>query len=171
MNTLYAGSIGQFNVDIGRGYLVVVDFDIWERFRCYRWSAQVHRKRGIVYAAVLNTLLHRLVMNTSTGQLVDHINRNTLDCRRSNLRFVTPGQNRANSGRDRDNSSGYKGVSRANRKWAALIVVAGVRHYLGVFEHKERAAQAVDRAAIHFHGEHAGLNFEHLRATYRPWKP
>ncbi|MCE5339610.1 MAG: HNH endonuclease [Planctomycetaceae bacterium] len=52
--------------------------------------------------------LARFVMNAKKGQIVDHINRNPLDNRRCNLRFVTKRQNNLN--RKCDNGTGFFGV-------------------------------------------------------------
>jgi len=51
------------------------------------------------------------------SERVDHENHDTLDNRDGNLRPATPGQNGANQGRHINNTSGYKGVSKA---WAEL---------------------------------------------------
>jgi hypothetical protein len=158
-------------IDLGRNYRTIVDSDSFRilRLERFKWRAQVH-KDGYVYAYASHggfpVYLHRLIAGAGRGQIVDHVNRNTLDNRLSNLRRATPAQNRANSRKQNRNTSGYKGVTRANKKWMAQIVVKGVRHYLGVFEHAERAAMAHDRAAIAAHGEFAGLNFEHMRSSY-----
>lgn len=167
----------EITVDLSKGYVAKVYSDTWERMKLdrFQWCAQVH-KSGKVYAMSRGSFpvaMHRLIAKAKKGQYVDHANGDTLDNRTDNLRVCTPGQNRANSRRERHNIAGFKGVtwSKSSRKWAAQIVVDGNRFYLGVFEHKDRAAQAHDRAAIYFHGEFAGLNFPELRDTYRPFHP
>lgn len=164
-------------VDLGQNYRAIVDADIWnERLSGFRWLAQIHRRNGEVnsvyaYASIHGTsvTMHRFIMRAGKGKVVDHRNHDTLDNRMDNLRFVTHGQNRANSRANRTVASGHKGVawSPTSRKWIAIITVAGKRHYLGLYAHKERAAMAVDRAALRFHGEFACLNFEELREVYR----
>lgn len=91
---------------------------------------------------------------------VDHINGDKSDNRISNLREATASENLCNRGRQRNNTSGHKGVSwhRQNRKWKATISVSGRNRYLGSFDTKEEAAQAYNRAALHFHGKFAMLD-------------
>lgn len=57
--------------------------------------------------------LHRVLLglNKEDKYIIDHINRNRLDCRLDNLRFVTHQQNNMNRTIQRNNQSGYKGVS------------------------------------------------------------
>ena len=54
--------------------------------------------------------VHRYILNCPKGLQVDHINRNTLDNRKCNLRICTPIQNSQNKGNYRNNKSGIKGV-------------------------------------------------------------
>jgi len=91
---------------------------------------------------------------------IDHVNRNTLDNRRCNLRPADRSCNGANRGKQVNNTSGFKGVcwNRAARKWMAQITVRGVNHYLGVFVSKHEAARAYNRAARKFFGKYACLN-------------
>lgn len=154
------------NIDLGGGIHATAYSDTVEKLKLLRhkWTAQVH-KRGYIYAATYlgtTVYLHRLIARAKPGQKVDHINRNTLDCRDDNLRIATSSQNAANSeGRKRYNASGFKGVtwSKRSHRWAATITKDGWRYYLGLFQHKRRAAVAVDRAALALFGEFAGLNF------------
>ncbi len=78
--------------------------------------------------------LHQYLLPTKSPYLfVDHINRNTLDNRRSNLRLVSRFQNGWNMKLRSDNRSGYKGVHwfKKTKKWCARISVMGKRISLG----------------------------------------
>lgn len=81
-------------------------------------------------------------------EYIDHRNRNRLDARRENLRFVTPQINVANSSLRVDNTSGFKGVTwdKANNKWIAQVQFQGRHKKLGRFRDKQAAAMAVNEA-------------------------
>ena len=88
---------------------------------------------------------------------IDHINGNCADNRIVNLREANQVENLQNSGRRRNNKSGYKGVSwhSKNRKWVAWIAANVTHIYLGRFDNIEDAADAYRRAADQLHGEFA----------------
>jgi hypothetical protein len=93
--------------------------------------------------------LHRLIMNASPGDIVDHINGDRLDNRRCNLRVVTQHinmQNRSLRPHAR-NTSGYRGVvwDKRRRKWAARAKTNGKQHFIGYFSERELAAEAAHR--------------------------
>lgn len=104
--------------------------------------------------------MHRYLMGDPTGLEVDHINLDTLDNRRSNLRVATRSQNAANRRRQSNNSSGYKGVSwnKERKKWHAYICVGRKHITLGRFNSIVQAARAYNDAALTFFGEYAKLN-------------
>ncbi len=106
-------------------------------------------------------LMHRLIMDAPKGMEVDHINGNSLDNRKSNLRICTRSQNQRNSGPLKNNTSGYKGVVRYHRikKWAARIKHNSKSIHIGCYDDKEEAARARDKKAKELHGEYAYLNF------------
>lgn len=94
------------------------------------------------------------------GMHVDHVDRNKLNNRRSNLRLATCAQNRANRGVEGNNTSGFKGVCyhpRCNR-WTAAIKFNGKRMHLGFYDTPEQAALAYNEEAIKLFGEFAYLN-------------
>lgn len=103
---------------------------------------------------------HRVLLNVPKGMVVDHINGNTRDNRRCNLRVCTQHQNTYNQKVRKNNTSGYKGVyfHKTNKKWCAFISVPKSK-YLGSFETKEEAARAYDKVARELHGGFARLNF------------
>lgn len=85
--------------------------------------------------------LYRWIMNCPKHLQVDHINHNTLDNRKSNLRKVTCRENNCNK---RNNKSGFAGVrwhSQGN-KWNARITIKGKEKSLGMFKTKEEAIEA-----------------------------
>lgn len=102
--------------------------------------------------------LHREVMRAPKGMDVDHINRNPLDNRRSNLRVCTRSQNLARS--RPHGSSGYKGVWQGRTgKWIVDVYENGKRRRIHGFTSPEDAAREYDRVAREIHGEFAWLNF------------
>lgn len=107
-------------------------------------------------------LLHRVIMQAPHGVDVDHINRNRLDNRRSNLRFATPGEQARNASLSARNTTGYKGVNfmQGAQRWSALVKFEGAAYYMGVFRSPEAAAFAYDFAARALHGRFAAINFK-----------
>lgn len=103
-------------------------------------------------------LLHRDLLGNPKG-IVDHINGDGLDCRRSNLRLASASESAANVKLRSDNSTGFKGVSPHRKKWSARIQWRGKRYELGDFSSCEEAVRAYDKAARELHGEFAVLNF------------
>lgn len=153
-------------IPLTKGTFVLVDDELYEPLMEHVWYLQesgdgyaarrVRTPEAIVY-------LHRVVICAPVDREVDHVNRNTLDCRRRNLRLTTSSGGNANRGKhDRlDARSSFKGVSQPKdyRKWVALITVNGRTRRLGTFPTEIEAAQAYDVAArLHF-GEFADLNF------------
>ncbi len=107
--------------------------------------------------------LHQIVMGKPPkGLVIDHINRNKLDNRKSNLRFCRQMGNAQN----KTSSSGYKGVhyQKKNAKypncrvWVAQITKNYKTYHLGSFRTPEEAAKAYNQAATELHGEYAVLN-------------
>ena len=105
--------------------------------------------------------MHKVIMGTKKGKIVDHKNRNSLNNQRYNLRFCTPSQSCMNRQKTKNLcASKYKGVSfRKNRStWTAEIYVDNIRIYLGSYKIEEQAALMYNFAAIKYHKEFACLN-------------
>lgn len=92
--------------------------------------------------------LHRFITNAPKGKMVDHINHDTLDNRKSNLRLVNNSQNMQNrSGNQRNNTSGFRGVSfhKGTGRWFAYVWVNGKRISLGLHKDINIAAEIAKR--------------------------
>jgi hypothetical protein len=102
--------------------------------------------------------LHNLLMSPPSGMIVDHIDGDPLNNRRSNLRLATQQQNCFNS-RSITGASKYKGVARSHHgKWRAYISTDGKQSHLGYFDFEEHAAEAYNIAALDLFGTFARLN-------------
>ena len=95
-------------------------------------------------------LVHRIVAHVYLGldienpkQIIDHIDRNTLNNNVSNLRIVTHQQNQFNT-----NAKGYTWYK---RKWKAYIKLNGKKIHLGYFEKEEDASKAYKDAKLIHH--------------------
>lgn len=101
------------------------------------------------------TTVHSIIMGgTRKGAHIDHRNHNKLDCRRSNLRFVTPQINQVNRARlNTNNTSGARGVVKRGSRWIAQITVKRACVYLGSFVAFEQAVTARRAAEIEHYGE------------------
>lgn len=102
--------------------------------------------------------IHRLIMGvTDKNIVVDHINHNGLDNRKSNLRICTSGQNTCNCLTSKNNKSGHKGVywSKERKKWCAQISINNKTKGLGRYDTIEEAIEAREKAAKEYYGEFA----------------
>lgn len=101
------------------------------------------RKKGLALIR-----LHRLIMSALPGQVVDHIDGNGLNNKRSNLRLLNHKGNMQNSRKRKNATSKYKGVSWNTRKglWRSRLYTSGVTQELGYYSDEEEAAKEYDKA-------------------------
>lgn len=158
-----------------RNKRIIVDDEDFDWLNQWKWNTNY---KGYAYRIVYSrfngsrrqhkVFMARFVIKAPVGLQVDHINRNKLDNRKSNLRLATNGQNQANSGIPKNNTSGYKGVTwnKKNKKWVAQVEcrVGGKRknHYLGGFSDIEQAVLIRDKKVKEIHGEFAYLNKQRI---------
>lgn len=105
--------------------------------------------------------LHRQLLVAGPGEVVDHINNDRLDNRRSNLRLCSQRENAANRRSTREQVGAYRGVHFEARsgRFRAQIKIGGRNRYLGTFDSAETAARVYDSAAAAAWGRFARLNF------------
>lgn len=107
-----------------------------------------------------NVLMHRLVTGAMKGQQVDHIDGNTLNNTRANLRICSATENRGNRRSVRSGTK-FKGVQyEAWRRspYRAIVYHQHKRYRLGCFGTAEEAARAYDAKALELFGEFAMTN-------------
>lgn len=150
-----------------KGDICLVDDDDFERLNQFKWHSIKSRTEGRFYVVRKDNVIkrrifvHREIISISPGKFVDHINGNSLDNRKCNLREATSQQNSFNQKRKTGASSRFKGVSwdKCRNKWTAQIMKSKVNRTLGRFTDEIQAAVAYDEAAVKMFGEFARLNF------------
>lgn len=151
-----------------RGKVALVDDSDFESLSEFKWMAggnwaanKIYACRSITVAGKRKTIrMAREILNAPEHMVVDHINGDTLDNRRENLRICTRRENRWN----RLNSASetkYFGVTynKDRNKFYASIGHAGKQHFIGEFENPVEAAIAYDACAFRLRGEFVSLNF------------
>jgi len=120
---------------------------------------RIRKNRRTYYVSIGSEFLHRLIIGAKPGEVVDHINGNGLDNRRSNLRICSVGQNRQRGVEFKRGASGYRGVHKRRDRWKAQIWHENKNIYLGTFISKQDAARAYDAKAKELFGDLALTNF------------
>ncbi|KKN71729.1 hypothetical protein LCGC14_0417950 [marine sediment metagenome] len=128
-----------------RGYKAVVDDDDYPKLSIYRWYASgsgryVYAGRKVKGKYIA---LHREIMGTldcDRSVEVDHINHDTLDNRKKNLRVGDKSMNQSNN-------LGHRGAwwQKQNKRWCARIKFRKVRYNLGCYATKDEAQNACDK--------------------------
>jgi hypothetical protein len=130
--------------DYGIGYTTkgeefYFDLEDYAKIKDFCWFLQ----EGYVVSSTLRTstnkslFLHRLVMDLDSlsedSILVDHINKNRVDARKSNLRYADKKSNAHNCNVSKNNTSGVTGVSfnKRYKKWESYVVVEDKTIHLG----------------------------------------
>lgn len=157
---------------MNRGLVALVSPEDVEVINRHRWSANNKSRKAYAIRQVHRCMcpetgkqrfttiyMHRVIIGAQPGQIVDHINGNSLDNRRENLRIATASQNAANKHPTRPAASGFRGVYSATKGWRAEVRVENRVIRCGTYTTPIAAAMAYDFAARQHFGEFAVLNF------------
>jgi len=163
---------GSYAINLTKGYHAVVDAEDAD-LACYLWCAYRSTGRSSVYVVRRITVsknksrfeyLHRVILSRKLGrplnedEYVDHIDVDSLNCRRSNLRLATVAENNRNRGKRRGKNP-YKGAfyNKIARRWFSKIGANKQVIHLGYFDTPEEAHAAYCEAANKLHGEFARM--------------
>ena len=151
-------------IDLDDLQRVVIDFG-------YAWFTDYNEVRDLFYVkSCIYTgdktksnhkcvLLHKYILNYFGNKKVDHINHDTLDNRKCNLRIIENKLNTKNrKGKNSNNKSGYRNVSWIGEKWTVQLQINGINTALARFP-KEQLKEAGEFAELmrqKYYGEFAG---------------
>lgn len=146
-------------ISLTQGYSAIVDDEDYEWLSQHKWAVKDSRGKRYATRALgsrgkqITIWMHRLIMNCPGGMEIDHINGDSLDNRRDNLRIVTRAQNLRNRKTFKNSKSGFKGVvyNPINGKWKVII-------NFGTYDTAEEAAKAYVKAIEKLFGVAAKLN-------------
>ena len=127
---------------------VIIDDEDYERASKYNLRIKDLSKKKPYVMAGWHERLHNILMKPPPGYEVDHINGDTLDCRRSNMRLCTREQNLWNQ---ENKESGITKIH--DNKWRARV---GYRYkviHVGYFKTREEAVEALQAKKRELYGE------------------
>jgi hypothetical protein len=140
-------------IPLTQGQFATVDDEDFDMVSSCRW----HYTHG--YAkSYKGGYMHRMILSAKDGEIIDHINGDKLDNRRSNIRLANKSLNGINRGLNKNNTHGFKGINffKGRRKpWAARIKVNRKYICLGYYFTKEEAGAAYVAASKKYFGEFA----------------
>lgn len=141
---------------------IIIDDEDRDICRTYKWRLL---KSKYAVSTILPTIcIHRLIMRLRKWNNldIDHINHNTLDNRKQNLRICTRSQNQGHARKLCKTSSTYKGVTwnKSKKKWKVAICINRQKIHLGYFNSEMKAAKAYDKGAKKYFGTFAHTNLK-----------
>lgn len=152
-------------IKLTQGKVALVDDKWFPYLSQFKWQARYDRTTDAWYAARQERrkfiYMHREILNAPIGLHVDHINGDRLNNTEENLRLATSAQNSWNRDKNKNNTTGYKGVTRekGRKKVRAQIRVNGKHIHLGWFDDPRDAALVYDQAVRKYYGKFGCTNF------------
>ncbi len=155
---------GEFGIGFTQNNIpLYFDLEDYDKIKDYCWHIN---DNGYLISHISKSnqriRLHRLVMGCvpNDGLLIDHINHDTLDNRKINLRIVNYRQNAMNMIKKETNISGATGVSwdKEKSKWCALITDNYKTIFLGYYSDFNEAVEVRKQAEQKYFGEYSYEN-------------
>lgn len=141
----------------------LVDDEDFEWLNSFKWSAHKVRgyyaeRRPIFHKGKYFTKMHRLILNAPKNLFVDHIDGNTLNNQKSNLRLCTNMENLRNSKIYKSNTTGYKGVWKHRNLYYARLRMNKKCIYSKSYQSIKEAAYQYNILALKYFGKFSKLN-------------
>lgn len=162
---LFTKKYNNYNLDgeYGIGYAIntnnefffdIDDYDLIKDYCWYEYTKDTGYRMLITYDKETKSMV--TMSQLIVSKWCDHIDRNTLNNRRNNLRETTPLENSHNLSKRKDNISGVTGVyfNKETQKWCAMITVNHKRLWLGYFSNKDDAIKARLQAEAKYFGDY-----------------
>lgn len=144
------------------GHFAIVDDEDFEMLSKHRWCLSAGRYFHTYNPKTKkNILMHRVIMGDDNSMKVDHINHNTTDNRKSNLRLCTGAQNSRNKLKTSNpKTSKYNGVhfDKSRNKWKVDISLNNKYFLCKRFNTEKEADIFYNAKAKEIYGEFAHLN-------------
>lgn len=139
---------------------VIIDDEDYAKVSKQSWC--LHHRVVVTKINANDVSLASFILDIKTNHyiLIDHKDRDIFNNQKENLRIATQAQNNINKTKQKNNTSGYKGVCwhKNRQKWMAQISIRGIKKNLGYYFTKTQAAKAYNKAALKYYGEFAYLN-------------
>lgn len=163
-------------IELTQGYYAIVDAEDFDRLNKFSWHAftlksktrikpKIFAKRCLEVNGTIKSYYMQqdvLILYKDLRQRIIHINGDSLDNRKSNLKIATKSQIQQSKYVDETNTaSRFRGVSwsKRNEIWEAEITVRNEIIRLGSFSDEIEAAKAYDDASSYYHKEFGARNF------------
>lgn len=151
-------------IPLTQGQFAKVDDEDYDELSRSNWTADWNKKTSSFYARTCvkigrqhkHVRMHRIIMKTPIGMKCDHIDHDTLNNQKANLRNCTNSQNMMNrKGATMHSKTGVLGVSPFHGKFRAFISdpVTHENIYLGTFKTIEEATATRKEAEVKYYGD------------------
>lgn len=132
-------------IHLKNNLITLVSDEDYDLVKNYNWRIN----RNCVYATIDGKMIrihHHILGKPKYGLIIDHINKDFLDNRRENLRFIT--LSHSNQKTRKTKKTQYIGIYYNEKKKSWRVYCK--KHYLGCFSNELEAAKHYDKAAFVF---------------------